>query len=269
MRSPPLPPDPIELEALETRHAQPHGRLARGKLCEVFEGPQRRARVVSKRLPPLTEAARWERGVEVYQERLALAGVSPLPCALGWLERPEGLVGWAVQRAVEPSRLATVALRHAGRARALALFESVLEHVASACDGALGVDAQLDNWGLFEGDLVYLDTAVPLLRDPGEEPLPDLAPFLHDLPVLARPLARPMVRVALDRFFEPRAALLELLARLPEQHLDRWTRPFTELVNLLVEPSITTAELEGTQARLAMTRGRLAMLRRWRRRSGS
>ncbi|MCB9792077.1 MAG: hypothetical protein H6741_05065 [Alphaproteobacteria bacterium] len=245
--------------------------LGRGKLAEVFRWVHQGAPLAAKRLPPVPDAegrARLAKAALTYQRRLRERGVRVLPARLLWTECAEGFVPWSVQTALPPRHMVPRALRHAGSGPAIALFESVLSHVVSVCDGEVGLDAQLDNWALVDGDLLFLDTAVPLLREEGVEAV-GTEPYLRRLPAPLRPLIRPSVSERIERFYKPRSACLDLLARLPEQRLERWAPAFLDLTNALPCAPITEGELQREAEAIQRTQARLTRLRgvsaNWRR----
>ncbi|MCB9798000.1 MAG: hypothetical protein H6741_35430 [Alphaproteobacteria bacterium] len=238
--------------------------LGRGKLAEVYRWGHQGASLAAKRLPPVTtEQGRRELAMAfaLYQRRLRERGVRTLPARLFWTVTAEGQVPWAVQKALPREKLVPQALRHASSGPAIALFESVLSHIVSVCDGAMGLDAQLDNWALIDGDLLFLDSTVPLLREADGPDAVGTEPYLRALPAPLRPLIRPAVQERLDRFFHARSACLDLLARLPEQRLDRWETHFLDLANALPYAPITAEELRAEAESIRRTQARLSTLR--------
>ena len=86
-------------------------------------------------------------------------------------------------------------------------------------DLKIAVDGQLSNWAVDDGDvdagpIVFVDTSTPFIRRRGQHQL-DTALLLRSVPVFIRPLLSGLlVKDILDRYFDLRRNLIDLVANL-------------------------------------------------------
>lgn len=276
-------PDPAALEALEGRveRALAAGGagdlevLGYGEISAVLalDGPG--GRHACKRLPPFPDAASLEAYracLEEYLAALAGRGVRVAPTELVSLERPGGrFAAYCVQEAFPQGSLLPAILARAGEGRARALFAEIVEAVKRAAGNGLGFDAQVSNWAVVGGGLVYLDVTTPLMRDGAGAERLDTGLFLASLPwALRGPVRRFLLGSILDTFYQPRRVVLDALANLVKEGLGRWLPAFLQEAKARLEPPLSEEEVRRYYAADARTWALLQRLRRldraWQRR---
>ena len=248
--------------------------LGYGEISLVLGWPHDAPRAACKRLPPFpspSPAAAYERTLDRYLELLAAHGVDVVPTEVRSLALDDGTVAvYCVQPVLPPGSIATDVVR-AEPDRAPGLFGQIVDHVLAVTDETIGFDAQLSNWAVHGGNLVYLDITTPLLRDDdGAEEL-DTGLFLASLPWLLRhPVARFVVPGVIERYHQPRTVLLDLAANLVKERLDEHIGAALVEANRHVEPPLTEAEVRADYRSDARTWAVLQALRRvdraWQRR---
>jgi len=242
--------------------------LGYGEISCVVAWSSRGTRWACKRLPTFPNAASAERYAALFDEYLASLrahGVQPIESALQRTEVEGGLAVWCVQPMLAPTSLLPEWLRTASTEDALAMIERVTRTIVGCVTPTLGLDAQASNWVLVDGDLRYLDVTTPMLRDPtGAERL-ELDLFLASLPWLMRPAVRRfMLRGILDKYYDGRGVVLDLLGNLLKEHLDPLLAPAVTRANtqLGTRPPIGEAEARRYYARDASDWSLLQRLRR-------
>lgn len=238
--------------------------LGYGEISTVFAVTTPAGRFALKRLPPFSTRARYDayRALfAAYLERLAAAGVRVVPSELRALESDDGpLVAYCVQPAVAGERLGPATL---AAGDALEPFARLLDHVLAAVDPRLGLDAQIANWVLEDDGWVYLDVTTPLLRDAAGRNLLDADLFLAALPwALRGPVRRFVLRDITDTYFDPRRVLLDLLANLYKERLERLVPAFVEIANRRLARPLTVPEVAAYYRRDARLWAWLLALRR-------
>lgn len=133
--------------------------------------------------------------------------------------------------------------------RALSLFAAVLELWARVCaynrrdgDYQIGFDAQISNWAIALDDpltfadgaavpLLYIDTSTPLFRIDGREQLQaDL--FLRPAATFLQPvLRRWFLADVVNRYYDPREVVTDLIANLYKEQMPELIPPLLELAN--------------------------------------
>ena len=185
--------------------------------------------------------------------------------------RPDGtVVVYCVQPVLPAGSIATDVVRGAPD-RAPDLFEAIVGHVVAVTDETVGFDAQLSNWAVRDGSLVYFDITTPLLRHPDGSEALDTALFLASLPWLLRmPVARFVVPGVIERYHRPRTVLLDLAANLVKERLDVHIGEVLAAANRHVDPPLTEPEVRADYRSDARTWAVLQALRRadraWQRR---
>ncbi len=276
-------PDAAALEALEARveRALDAGGsgdlevLGYGEISAVLALDTPDGRFACKRLPPFAGAASLEAYracLAEYLAALAARGVLVAPTVLLHLERPGGrLVAYCIQVALPPGSLLPAILARTGEGRARELFARLLGAVERATGTGLGFDGQVSNWAVVGGELVYLDVTTPLLRDGAGAERLDTGLFLASLPwALRGPVRRFLLGNILDTFYQPRGVVLDALANLVKERLDRFLPAFLEEANARVRPALSEEEVRRYYASDAGTWALLQRLRRldraWQRR---
>ncbi len=189
-----------------------------------------------KRLPPLST----ERGVDkfaaafaAYVARLRERGVPVVESHLESLRVRDGSYRVYCVQPVLPAE--SMLVEQLGRMReehATAVFDRVLDHVHSCVDGQTGLDAQLSNWCLVDGEPAYFDLTTPFARDEAGREALDPEIYIGVLPRLIRsPVRLFLSQRLLDRYYSLRKVRIDLLANLRSQRLDHLLPSFLERVN--------------------------------------
>lgn len=247
--------DAAELEDLEARvtralvsdeAAQPEV-LGYGEVSCILALRSRAGALACKRLPPFPSQRAFDAYRACFEAQLAsLAGVGiPVLASEVRLVRSElGFVGYCLQPRLDADALLPAVLRNADAPAGRAALATVLGHVADYVSPTRGLDAQLSNWALLDGELVYLDVTTPLLRDArGRERL-DVGVFLASLPWALRGLVRRfLLRDVLAGYYAPERVALDLLGNTIKEgladHLADWLPLAAERLGL----TLTEAEV--------------------------
>lgn len=235
-------------EALATGDASRLHVLGYGEISSVLACETARGTVAAKRLPPFPDDASYrayEALVADYVAALEARGIGTVPTEVRRLERPgRPPVAYHVQPLLPGDRLAPRVLATATPAEAAALFERIVERVLAFVDAQHGLDGQLSNWVLDGDRLLYLDLSTPLLRDEAGADRLDRAVFMASLPWLLRPVAaRFLLDGILQKYFDPRGVLLDLLGNLHKERLAPLVAPLVAVVGDRVTPPHTEAEV--------------------------
>lgn len=209
--------------------------------CVVALGSQH----VAKPLPPFPDRAAadgYTATFHAYLQGLRDRGIHPVDSHLEVLERNGHPVVWCIQKRLPAESLLPNRLRHDSVDVATQRLIRIRDAVLSAVGPTFGLDAQASNWAEVDGKLHYLDVTTPLMRDTrGREQL-DTRLFLAGLPAPLRPLMR---RFALgpvvDKYYDPRGVLLDLLGNLHKERLSHLISSFVE--HTRVTPPITEDEI--------------------------
>jgi hypothetical protein len=200
-----------------------------------------------KRLPPFAaseSAAAYTSMIERYIAELTDRGIRVLDTSVRRLDGPEGgVVLYCVQPVLSPEHLAVgIAARDA--TAGLEMLDSIVGTVLDSVDHSLGLDAQLSNWAMVEGRLVYLDITTPLLRRPDGTSMLDTDVFLASLPWALRGIVRRwFVPSIIERYHDPRTVVLDLAANLLKDDLDALVPRLVELTAGRVEPPLSVDEV--------------------------
>jgi len=222
--------------------------LGYGEISLVVAWDEDAAPRACKRLPPFADEGTFERyrtTVSAYLQALAEAGVPPVETAVQAHRRDDGrLVGYCVQPILPPGSLLPEQLRACDEPDAVALFERVLERITGGISPALGIDAQISNWAEVDDKLLYLDISTPLMRDGAGVEALDTNLFLASLPWALRPLVRWIfLRAILDKYYDPRGAVVDLIGNLYKEQLGGLVPAFLEVATAYIEPAIGEAEV--------------------------
>jgi len=227
-----------------------------------------------KRLPPFPApepAVRFTSMIERYIDELTDRGIRVLDTAVRRLDGPDGsVVLYCIQPVLSPDCLA-VGIAARDVAAGLGLLDSIVDTVLDSVDAQVGLDAQLSNWALVEGRLVYLDITTPLLRRRDGTSELDTDVFLASLPWALRGIVRRwFVPSILERYHDPRTVVLDLAANLLKEGLDALVPPLVELTAGRIEPPLSVEEVRRDRRNDAATWTALQATRRvdraWQRR---
>ncbi len=249
--------------------------LGYGEISCVLAWHDGTVAVAAKRLPLFethTELEPYREAFDAYIGALGGAGVRVVPSRLDTTPSADGrIAAWCLQPLLDPASLAPDWLKSAGTDGARQLFERITEAITSAVSPRLGLDGQLSNWAVDEGEVVYFDVTTPMMRShDGCERL-DTGLFLASLPWALRGLVRRfMLHAILDKYYDPRGVLLDLLGNLIKEGIVEKLSVGLDVVNGRIERSIEEAEVRGYYREDARMWALLQRLRRidraWQRR---
>jgi hypothetical protein len=210
--------------ALFTRDDNALRILGYGEISSVVAWPTASPLFACKRLPLFdadAAAQTYRDCVARYLDRLSARGVHPVETEVRSVERDDGRIAvYCVQPILHADRLAPDVARALGPEDRASLYDSIFDAIAGCVDERLGLDAQLSNWVVHEdGALAYLDVSTPLMRIDGRDELPvDL--FLSSLPWALRGVVKKtMLSSILDKYYDVRAAFLDLIGNLYKERL--------------------------------------------------
>jgi hypothetical protein len=223
-----------------------------------------------KRLPLFDSEARLDAYRDVFARYLAALrerGVAVVDSELRAISTAGGIALYCVQPIVPADRLAVRYLASAAETDAVALFDAVLDRMLAAIAPDLGLDAQLSNWVLSDdggaGGVAFIDVTTPLLRDAGGREALDTDLFLASLPWALRGVVRRFfLRGILATYYDPRAAIVDLLGNLHKERLERLIPAFLDRANLRLDRDIDEREVRRYYASDARTWSSLLLLRR-------
>ncbi len=210
--------------------------LGYGEITTVVVCESGGRRYACKRLPPfatLDDADRYAALFDEYLTALEERGVRVVPSTLERLDADDGaLVIYCVQPVLPAGQLATRVIERSDDMQALHLFESILERILGAAGPQVGVDGQLSNWMVDGDDVLFLDVTTPMLKDAQGRDRLDTELFLAAAPPPVRPLFRRfVVPDVITKYHDPRGAVLDLVANLIKEGLERYIEPFLQTAN--------------------------------------
>lgn len=222
--------------------------LGYGEISCVVAWESAAGALACKRLPPFSgpeHFARYQACVEAYLARLRQAGVTPVATGVQGCAGAAGrITAYCVQPMIAGDALLPKVLARCGEDEAVALFARLLALVRGCAGDRLGIDGQLSNWVLVAGELQYLDVSTPLMRDEGGRELLDTNLFLASLPWLLRGLVRRfMLGSILDKYYDARGVVVDLLGNLFKEGLERLVAPLCAVANEQLAPAIGEREL--------------------------
>lgn len=221
--------------------------LGYGEISTVLACRTSTGEYAVKRLPVFEDETRLEgyRTIfEAYQAALGRAGIWVVPTDLMATPAEHGLVGYCVQPVLDPEGLGDRYLSRVGPEKATAFFESVLDRIFGSVTARLGLDAQVSNWWVDEGELHYLDITTPFMRGEAGDSLLDVDLFLASLPGIVRGGVKTfLVDDILETYHDPRSVVVDVLANLHKERLDHLIPGFVERSNARLERAITEREV--------------------------
>ena len=152
-----------------------------------------------------------------------------------------------------------------------ATIHALVTAITTCAGPRLGLDGQLSNWVVVGDALRYLDVSTPLIRDEAGRERLDLGLFISSLPWALRPLVRRfMLRGILEKYYQPRGVVIDLLGNLYKERLGELVPGFIAAANPHFDVPITAAEVRRYYQRDARTWAGLQLMRRtdraWQRR---
>jgi hypothetical protein len=219
-----------------------------------------------KRLPPFSSETALEAYRSCFEAQLEAferGGIPVLATTLRRVARPgKGPVAYCVQPLLEREALLPAVVAREPEARGRERVEAVVGLSLAYVSPERGLDAQLSNWALADGRLVYLDVTTPLLRDGAGRERLDVDVFLASLPwALRLVVKRFVVRGILDNYYSPRSVVRDLLANLVKEGLGDRLPGLVAAVGGRVDPPLTLDEVRRHYAQDARTWRLLQRLR--------
>jgi hypothetical protein len=220
--------------------------LGYGEISTVLRLEVDGVALACKRLPPFPgdSLRAYRDAMTAYIAALANRG---LVVASSTIERTGDATGGAVY-CVQPieERLLVDHLRQADAEEIAALAERLISLVMRAIDDRVGLDAQISNWAIRPGgNLVYFDVTTPFIRDEAGNEMLDFRLVIASLPAFMRlPVRRFLLPEILSHYYDPRAALLDLVANLKKEKLAHVLPAFLAATNDVVSPPIMSKEVD-------------------------
>ncbi|MBN2361863.1 MAG: hypothetical protein JXR83_20600 [Deltaproteobacteria bacterium] len=245
--------------------------LGYGEISLVAAWPAAAGTLACKRLPLFDSEralASYRDCVDRYLAALREGGVEPVPTAVQHLAHDDGkLAAYVVQPVLSAEALLPARWAAGDQALVIRDFERILAAVDGCVGPSRGLDGQLSNWAWVDGALRYLDVSTPMLRDAhGREAL-DTGLFLASLPWALRSLVRRfMLHAILDKYYDRRGVVLDLLGNLYKERLGPLVAPLLPVANAHLAPPITgdeTMSYYRSDARMWALLQRLRRLDRW------
>lgn len=222
--------------------------LGYGEISCVLAWRDEAFSVAAKRLPLFDTPDRFKAysaAFDAYLLELAQAAVPVAPSRLDTAPAADGrLAAWCLQPLLEADALAPAWIAAADDDGARRLLGRIADHICAAATPLLGIDGQLSNWAVAGDGVLYFDVTTPLLRDDTGREVLDLELFLASLPWALRGFVRRhYLRAILDKYYEPRACLLDLLGNLIKEGAGDRLEIALGVVNERVSPAIDAAEV--------------------------
>jgi hypothetical protein len=236
-----------------------------GEVSLAVAWPPAQPRVVAKSLPPFDDPARYRAYVELLDEYLAALegrGVLPLPTVVRAVVDGRRRRAYVLQPCVPAADLGPERLATADREAGTDLLRGVVAAVLRASDEQVGIDGQLSNWAVVDGELCFLDVSTPMLRDAGRDRL-DTALFAEMLPWITRGAVRRFVAPELlSPYHDPRRVVLDTAGNLVRERLTGWIPVLLEVANPHLDPPLTVEEVRRFYDGNARTWSAIQSLRR-------
>lgn len=225
--------------------------LGYGEITLVLGWPAEEPAWACKRLPRFPDdaaAARYADRFDSYLALLAERGVTPVPSRFHTVapgDGGRGRVGYVVQPALPAGSLGPDVLRAAEPDPAHPLLAGIVAAVPAVVDERTGLDGQLSNWAVVDGELVYLDVTTPMRFTPAGRIDLDLDLFLAAYPwALRGVIGRFVAPDVIGAYRDPRHVLLDLVGNLHKERLAAWIPAAVEAIGDTVSPRLTVEEAE-------------------------
>lgn len=244
--------------------------LGYGEITLVLGWPADEPRWACKRLPAFDSFAAADRYRDQLDRYLAVLrdrGVEPVASMLRLVEGSTRPVAYVVQPVLPASSLGPEVLRGGDDETARDLLQQVVDVVPGVVDDRIGIDGQISNWAMVDGELRYLDVSTPMLFDPSGRFALDLDLFLAAYPWLLRaPIRRWVAPDVVGAYRDARHVLVDLVANLLKEKLERWLPEAIAMVDDVVVPTVSEDEVRAyyrADARLWEVMLRLRRADRW------
>jgi hypothetical protein len=264
-----------DLDALEARfqHAFATGDITAlhvvgyGEITSVVAWQGTSGPVAVKRLPAFENGQGVDEYLTLLDEYitgLRAVGVDVVPTTTRTLTLDSGdVVVYLLQPMLDERWLGNTYVRAASQGDASSFLDGAFEGVEAAIGAGIGFDAQISNWAIHDGGIVYFDVTTPLLRDEVGADRLDTDIFLASLPWALRGFVkRFMVRGIIDEYFDVRTTILNLLAQFHKDRLTNLLPLGIERANARLRRPLTADEVRRYYAKDARMWEFLQRLRR-------
>lgn len=201
-----------------------------------------------KLLPPVHDRARVEAYgalLDEYLQALRSARVPVVETSFALTASERGVAGYIVQPRLPAEQLLSKVVQHRSAEDAVQLFNRLLDHVDACVARGIGIDPQLSNWMMIEGEPQLIDISTPMLRDADGRDRLDTEFFVALLPRMLQGVVRRfMVADLLEKNFDHRQIVLDLIGTMANYGLERLTEPFVTAANERLERPLTVREVE-------------------------
>lgn len=234
-------------EALETGDTSKLVIMGQGEISPVIELTTDGGVFACKRLPRFDDAqkaADFRETLLTYIDRVEERQVKVAPTSLYDLPQADGsIITYAVQPRYPSETLATAMMADMNEAEAAEFNARVFAAMKRTVSPTLGLDAQLANWMLVDGELVYIDITTPFVRDAqGKEAL-DVSIFLRSLPWAVRGLVDMLfIKDTFDKFYDLRRVVVDYLGNLIKEGFADRLPVFIEQANGVIDDEPITRE---------------------------
>lgn len=240
--------------------------LGYGEISSVVAWEAVGQRYACKRLPPFRSASgvqRYRQTFESYIAALRGRGLAIAESVLQEVPRADGTtVVWCMQPICAAGALLPAYLSRCSRTEAVAAFRQLADHVVACVDARLGLDGQVSNWALGEDGLIYLDVTTPMIRDDRGREMLEIGLFMASLPWVVRAAGPLILKSVVDKYYDPRGVLLDVLGNLYKERLTSLLSDLIPHANACVAPPLTAREVEKYYSHDARTWAALQRLRR-------
>jgi hypothetical protein len=236
-----------------------------GEISLAVAWPPTQPTVVAKSLPPFDDPARYGAYVDLLDEYLATLEtreVLPLPTAVRAVPEGRRRRAYVLQPCVPADAVGSALLAAADREAGTDLLRGIVAAVLRASDDVVGIDGQVSNWAVVDGELRFLDVSTPMLRDGGHDRL-DTALFAEMVPWVTRWVVRRFVAPELlSPYHDPRRVVLDTAGNLVRERLTGWIPVLLEVANPHLDPPLTVGEVRRFYRGNARTWSAIQTLRR-------
>lgn len=253
--------------ALRTGDVSQLALLGYGEISCVLQFSRGDQAFACKRLPVFqneTALAAYAAVFDEYLQILRSRGIAPTPSRLVTLHGPgEQRRVYCVQPKLDGAALLPQWMNVAEDEEVRRIFLEIVDQVDAVARGDVGIDGQISNWAVVNGQLSYLDVTTPLMRDAAGAERLDIDLFLASLPWALRfPVKKLMLREILDKYYIPRGIVLDLLGNLLKEKLERKIPLLLDVLGDRYSPLFTEKEIRSYYASDASTWALLQRLRK-------
>lgn len=245
--------------------------LGFGEISFVFEFESDKSQnLVYKRLPIFENEAQVDRHITAYNEYNRLlkedVGINIPPSDASWVyideKKKKGISLYCIQEKVEPASIGSNVIHKLNNKdiRKLVILavkelKKVWDYNKAHEDIQIGLDGQISNFSVIDYDeynptisenteLSYIDTSTPMYRINGEEAMePEL--LLKSAPPLIRGLLKMLfMHEVVDRYYDFRLVLIDLLANFYKEQLPEIVPQLIEDINKLINEEMSYLEIK-------------------------